>query len=103
MKQLIGAEAQDVDDLRIQPIERSPREMDDEVIERGAPALDARRNFCCKRAIAIVGESVAGGGDCRWQIATGRDRRLDVVRGNTGRADHRGAGADVNRSPGATA
>ena len=51
---MVGAEAKDLDDFRIEPIDRAFGELDDQVIERGAPALDAARDLGGQRAVAVV-------------------------------------------------
>ena len=56
MEQLIGAEAEDFDDLRVEAIDRTLRERDDQVIEGRAPAQDAGGDFGGERAIAVVGQ-----------------------------------------------
>ena len=62
---------------------------DDEVVERGAPALDAGGDFRGERAVAIVAQAVARERDRRRQVgAAGGDGAEDLVGGDAGRGDH---------------
>src|SRR5712691_4274215 len=59
MQQLICAEPQDLDDFRVEPGDGAPRELDDQVVESCAPALDAAGDFRGERAVAIVVQAPA--------------------------------------------
>ena len=94
---MIGAETKDLDDFRVEPIDRALRELDDQVIERRAPALDAAGDFGGQRAVAIVVQAPARERDRRRQVGVaGGDGAEDVVRRDTRGCDH---GAAVKRSP----
>jgi len=66
IEQLVGAEAQNRDDLGIEAIDGAPGELRDQVIEHRPPALDAAGYLGGERAIALVRQSAArrrqGGG-----------------------------------------
>jgi hypothetical protein len=68
MQQLIAAQPEDVDDFRVQAIDRALGQRGDEVIERGTPALDAGCNLRRERAVAVVAQAVARRGDGRRQV-----------------------------------
>ena len=75
VQQLIGAEAQDLDDLRIEPLDRPLREVADQMIERRPPALHAGRDLGGQRAVALVGERRARARDRGRQIGAARRTR----------------------------
>ena len=84
---------QDLDDLRVEAADRPLRELADDAVERGPPALDARRDFRGQRAIAVIGERGSGARNCGGQVSpAGRDREEDVVGGEARRRDHGAAG-----------
>jgi hypothetical protein len=56
VKELEQTEAQDRADLEVKPIDGSPGESCDDVIECGAPSKRPRRDFAGERAIALVAE-----------------------------------------------
>ena len=100
IEQLVRAQPQDLEHLRIEPIDRALREMRNDMVERGLPALDACRDFGCERPVALVLQSGARVCDRRRQIgAPGGHGQLDVVRRDARGADH---GRLLKRLPGAT-
>ena len=72
MQQLVGAEAEDLDDLGIQPVEGALRELRDQVIEGGPPSLHAGGDLRGEGAVAVVVQAAA-----RAAIAVGRSARPD--------------------------
>jgi hypothetical protein len=48
VQQLIGAEAKNLDDLRIEPGDGALGELGAQEVERGAPALDAARDLAAR-------------------------------------------------------
>ena len=97
VEQLIGAESQDFENLRVEAIDSPFREFHDEVVEGIPPSLDSAGNFRRQRAIAFIGQARAGRRNRRREVGpSGRDGAKDVVRRKTRRRDH---GAGVNRSP----
>ena len=87
MEQLIGAEAKDLDDFRIEAIDRAFGKLDDQVIQGRPPALDAAGDLGGERAIAVVVQAGAGEGDRRRQIGVaGGDRHENLVGGDPRRA-----------------
>ena len=58
MEQLIGAQAKDVDDLRVERSIGRLAKCDDQVIEAAAPALNAGGDLGGERAVAFVVQSV---------------------------------------------
>jgi hypothetical protein len=60
VKQLIAAEAKDLDDFRIEAIDRALGKLDDQVIQGGPPALDAAGDLGGERPIAVVVKTGAG-------------------------------------------
>ena len=95
MEELIGAEPKDLDDLRIEPLERALREVRDQVVERRSPALDAGGDFGGQRAVAIVAERFARARRSRSGDRRGRPRRPTGSRRRPARA---GAIMDAGRS-----
>ena len=79
MQQLIDAEAQNLDDLRIEPIDRPLRERARSVIERRPPALHAGRDLGGERAIAVVRERAAARVQSR---SAGRRRPAETAGGS---------------------
>jgi hypothetical protein len=67
VQQLIRAEAENLDDLRIEPGDGALGELDDEVVERRARALNAGGNFRRQGAVAVVTQPAAGKRDSRWE------------------------------------
>src|SRR5262249_23216423 len=74
VQHLIRTETEDVENLRIETLDGPPGSVCDEKIQRCAPALDACGDFRGERAIAIVAESRACGGDGGRKVPTLRDR-----------------------------
>ena len=74
MQQLIRAQPQDLDNLRVETLDRTLRERANDVIERGPPALHAGRDFRGERAIAVVGERGSRAAQWRWADRPGRQK-----------------------------
>jgi hypothetical protein len=72
VQQLVDAEPKDVDHLGVQFLEGASSEVDDQVIECGAPALDAGADVGGERTIAIVLQRAARMRDGRREISAAR-------------------------------
>ena len=100
VQQLIGAEPEDFDDLRIQAVDGAFGKRHNQMIEGRSPPLHTRRDIGGERAIAVVLEADPRKGDRGRKVgAAGRHGGEDVVRCDTRRRDH---GVAVRRSPGAS-
>ena len=97
VQQLIGAETQDLDDLRVETLDWPLRDVADHVVERRPPALHARGDFRGQGAVALVGERRTSAGYRGRQVRTASgDGEEDLVGGDARRRDH---GAAERRRP----
>ena len=90
VEELIGAETEDVEDLRIEPVDRARGQFADQMVEGGPASLDTRRNLRRERAVAIVVQPDARRRDGRREVPALRDRSQDLVRRHASGRDHRG-------------
>src|SRR5712671_5041137 len=97
MEQLVRAETDDFDNLRVETSEGTFRKVNDQMIKRGALPLDAGRDLGRERAVSFVAERLSSVHDGAGQIGTARgNRRQDLEGGQTGRSNH---GRDDHSAP----
>ena len=89
VEQLIQAETQDGDDLRIELADAALREVLDEMVEAALPPQRAGDDLGSQRPIALVLEMLAAGVECRGQIGpAGCDCAKRVIRSGSRRGGH---------------
>ena len=89
VEELIRAQPEDLDDLRVEAVQGTSGECDQHVVEGGTPTLDTRRDLGGQSHVALVGQAAAGQRDCGRKVrAAGGDRPQDFERRGSSTSDH---------------